>query len=353
MLKNCKLIQNYVFGQGAIKNLESILAKRRENNKETVIYIVDHYFKDKEIEPLLCMSVSDLLLFVDTTDEPHADYVNGLVDHIKTNLMGRNVCAVIGMGGGSAMDIAKCISILLTNSGRAEDYQGWDLVKNPAIYKIAIPTVSGTGAEATRTAVITSKIRKLGMNSDYSVYDQIILDPTFLSTVPKEQFFHTAMDCYIHDVESLRGSMIDEMSRAFAQKSLELVRDCFKNKMNYEKLMVASFLGGMAVANSNVGIAHPLSYGLSLVLGYHHGIANCIVFDKLEEYYPETYEFREFLKDFGVDIPRGIMKNVTDEQLDKMAEATLKNERPLENAFGKDWRTIFTKDTVIALYKRM
>ena len=56
------------------------------------------------------------------------------------------------MGGGSTMDIAKCVSILLTNSGKAEDYQGWDLVQYPAIYKVGIPTISGTGAEVTRTA---------------------------------------------------------------------------------------------------------------------------------------------------------------------------------------------------------
>lgn len=354
MLKNSKLVQKYVFGKGACENLKIILQDRRnQGSNPQVLYVIDHFFKDKNLSQTLYMENQDITIFADTTDEPHADYINALADQVKTKLGGQLPCTVVGMGGGSAMDIAKCLSILLTNDGRAEDYQGWDLVKNPAVFKIAIPTIPGTGAEGTRTAVLTSKIKKLGMNSDYSVYDQIILDPTFCESVPKNQFFYTAMDCYIHDVESLRGTMIDEMSKAFAQKSLEMVRSCFKEKMNHEKLLVASFLGGMAVANSNVGIAHPLSYGLSLVLGYHHGLANCIVFDKLEEYYPETYEFREFLITFGVEIPRGIMKNVTDEQLDKMAEATLKNEKPLENAFGPNWRQLFTKEKVIELYKRM
>ena len=352
MLKNCKLVQKYVFGRGACKNLSTILADRRSDNAP-VVYVIDHFFKGRDVEGSVDVQKGDIVLYADTTDEPHADYVNALVDGVKTGLGSKLPGAVVGMGGGSAMDIAKCISILLTNPGRAEDYQGWDLVKQPAVFKIAVPTISGTGAEGTRTAVITSKIKKLGMNSDYSVYDQIILDPDFMDTVPKDQFFHTAMDCYIHDVESLRGSMIDAMSKAFAEKSLELVRSCFRDEMDPEKLMVASFLGGMAVANSNVGIAHPLSYGLSLVLGFHHGIANCIVFDKLEEYYPETYEFRDFLKTFGVDIPRNVMAQVTDDQFERMAEATLKNERPLENAFGPNWRQEFTKETVIKLLKRM
>ncbi len=64
---------------------------------------------------------------------------------------------------------------LLTNGGKAEDYQGWDLVKKPAIYKIGIPTISGTGAEASRTCVMTNSKSgiKLGMNSDFTIYDQL------------------------------------------------------------------------------------------------------------------------------------------------------------------------------------
>ena len=83
------------------------------------------------------------------------------------------------MGGGIAIDVAKAISNLLTNSGSAADYQGWDLVKHPGVFKIGIPTLSGTGAEATRTCVLTNKENglKLGMNSDFTVYDQVILDP--------------------------------------------------------------------------------------------------------------------------------------------------------------------------------
>ena len=127
------------------------------------------------------------------------------------------------------------------------------------------------------------------------VFDQVILDPTLIKTVPKEQFFYTAMDCFVHNVESLRGSQNDELTIAFAEKSLKMMRECFFEKMNYEKLMVASVMGGISIANSNVGICHPLSYGLSLVLGLHHGFAICVAFNQLEEYYPEVKEFKEFM----------------------------------------------------------
>lgn len=352
--KNCKNVTHYIFGAGSSSQLSNVLSSRRPIGNGRAVVVVDHFFNKDEMTMRLMLDPDDVYVTVDTTNEPHADYINALMKGLRDELRGNDPSALVGIGGGSAMDIAKIISVLLTNPGQAEDYQGWDLPKNPALYKIGVPTISGTGAEATRTAVMTSRIRKLGINSDYSVYDQIILDSDFLATVPKEQFFWTSMDCYIHDVESLRGSMIDAMSTAFAEKSLELLREVFLKKMDHGKLMVASYLGGCAVANSNVGICHPLSYGLSLVLGLHHGLACCIAFDKLAEYYQtEVPEFRQMMKRFGVDIPRNVMKGVTEEQFDRMAEATLKNEKPLTNAFGPDWRKVFTKEKVIGLLRQM
>ena len=84
------------------------------------------------------------------------DYINSQVAALKKKGITKPV-AIVGMGGGITMDIAKAVSNLLTNGGKAEEYQGWDLVKKPGIYKIAIPTLSGTGAEATRTCVMTNE----------------------------------------------------------------------------------------------------------------------------------------------------------------------------------------------------
>jgi len=161
------------------------------------------------------------------------------------------------------------------------------------------------------------------------------------------------MDCFVHNVESLRGRQNDAMTIAFAQKSLEMMKDIFLGNMDLEKLMVASAMGGIAVANSNVGICHPLSYGLSLVLNLHHGYSICIAMNQLEEYYPEVREFKEILRRNKIELPKIINDDITDEMIDKMAEATLKNERPLENAFGPEWRSIFTKEKVIDLIRKM
>lgn len=350
-MKNSKNVQFYYLGNGAFAKLPEVLnAKRIDDNSFTVI-VIDHFFKDKDLLDLSFLHQNDLVLYADTTEEPRAEYIDELVEVVRKR--NQHPVAVVGIGGGSTMDISKAISILLTNPGKAEEYQGWDLVKNKALYKVGVPTIAGTGAEFTRTAVMTSKIKKLGMNSDQSVFDQVILDPTLLATVPTDQFIYTAMDCLVHNVESLRGSQNDAMTIAMAQKSLEMMKEVFLEKMDPEKLMVASAMGGLAIANSNVGICHPLSYGLSLVLNLHHGYSICIAFNQLEEYYPEVKDFKVILERYNVVLPKIITEDITEEQISRMADATLKNERPLENAFGPNWREIFTKEKVIALIKKM
>jgi 3-deoxy-alpha-D-manno-octulosonate 8-oxidase len=350
-MRNSKLVQHYYLGKGAIENLKVLVDKKRGTNNDFVVFAIDHYFVGKPLVNKLPICPNDIVFYADTTDEPRAEYIDELVDQVKVK--GQLPVAVVGIGGGSTLDIAKAISILLTNPGKAEEYQGWDLVKNEPVYKVGIPTIAGTGAEFTRTAVMTSRIKKLGMNSDHSVYDQIIMDPELLATVPTDQFIYTAMDCFVHNVESLRGRQNDAMTIAFAQKSLEMMKDIFLGEMDLEQLMVASAMGGIAVANSNVGICHPLSYGLSLVLNLHHGYSICIAFNQLEEYYPEVAQFRTILEKYKIILPKIIGPEITEEQIDKMAEATLKNERPLENAFGPEWRSIFTKEKVIDLIRKM
>lgn len=351
-MRNSKFVQFYYLGSGAINNLGTVLSDRKAlTGKGFSVFVFDHYFEGKELVAILPIEKDDIVLYADTTDEPRAEYIDSLTDIVKQR--SELPYAVIGIGGGSTLDIAKAISILLTNPGLAEEYQGWDLVKNQPIYKVGIPTIAGTGAEFTRTAVMTSKIKKLGMNSQHSVYDQVILDPDLLKTVPNEQFIYTAMDCFVHNVESLRGSQNDAMTIAFAEKSLEMMKQIFLGEMNLEMLMVASAMGGIAVANSNVGICHPLSYGLSLVLNLHHGYSICIAFNQLLEYYPEVIEFRKILEKYNITLPKIITDAISEEDIDRMAEATLKNERPLENAFGPNWREIFTKEKVIELIRKM
>ena len=256
------------FGKGTINNLENILDSEGINNN--VVYFIDSFFENNQILNKIFKPKFHLLLYVNTSNEPKTSDIDNFVNKItELNLFKPD--AIIGLGGGSVMDVAKAVSILLKNNGKSEDYQGWDLVKNDGVYKIGIPTISGTGSEVSRTTVLTGPKKKQGINSLKSMFDYIILDPDLLETVPIMQEFYTAMDCYIHSVEALNGCMINNFSLAYAQKGLELCEKYFLNNLTRSDLMIASMFGGYSIVYSEVGVCHALSYGISMVYGIAHG----------------------------------------------------------------------------------
>jgi len=248
---------------------------------------------------------------------------------------------------------------MMTNPGSSADYQGWDLVKNAGVYKAGIPTLSGTGAEVSRTTVLTGPTKKLGMNSDFTPFDQIVLDPELTANAPVNQRFYTGMDCYIHCIESLQGTFLNEFSKSYGEKALDLCRKVFVEKDHWndesdDQLMMASYAGGMSIAYSQVGVAHAVSYGLSYLLGTKHGIGNCIVMNHLEEYYPEgVREFKYMVEKNGVEIPTGVCKGLNDEQFEKMINVSIGMKPLWENALGKDWEKIMTREKLRALYEKL
>src|SRR6186997_1738638 len=315
--RNFKMVDYVVYGRGSFDQLDEIIAPHREEGKP-IVFLVDHFFEGKLLVDRVPLRGNDKIIFADVTYEPKTTYVDEIANGLKEEF--GKVGGVIGIGGGSAMDLAKAVSLMMNNSGSSADYQGWDLVKFPGVYKVGVPTLSGTGAEVSRTTVLTGPTKKLGMNSDFTPFDQIVLDPELTANTPANQRFYTGMDCYIHCIESLEGTYLNEFSKSYGEKALQLCRDVFVNKNEWdadcdEKLMMASYAGGMSIAYSQVGVAHAVSYGLSYLLSTKHGIGNCIVMNHLEEYYPEgVSEFKRMVKKNGVDIPEGICKGLTDEQ---------------------------------------
>ncbi len=356
--RNFPMVPKVVFGQGCFNQLSSIIAPYRKN-KAPFIYIIDDVFENNtQLLDRINLRFNDKLIFVSTLEEPKTSQVDYIVKEIKTEFTYKP-SGIIGIGGGSVMDLAKAVSIMLTNKGSAADYQGWDLVKNKAIYHVGVPTISGTGAEVSRTTVLSGPTRKLGINSDFTPFDQVILDPDLTIGVPKNQWFYTGMDCFIHCVESLNGTFLNAFSQSYGEKAYDLCKEIFLEETlspeeSRGKLMMASWHGGMSIAYSQVGIAHAMSYGLSYVLGTKHGIGNCIVFDHLEEYYPEGVRlFKEMVKRHDITIPKGICSNLSREQLDTMIDVALSLEPLWENALGDDWKDIITRDKLEKMYLAM
>ncbi len=356
MYRNFKMVDRILFGRGSFDQLGDLLDQRRDRTTGNMAFLVDDVFQDAPLADRLPARETDRVLWVNVDREPTTDLVDRLTREIRGEGKGPP-SGVVGVGGGSVMDLAKAVSVMLTNPGSAADYQGWDLPKNPAVYHAGVPTLSGTGAEVSRTAVLIGPVRKLGINSDYSVFDQILLDPDLLAGVPVHQWFYTGMDCYIHCIESLGGTFLNAFSRAYGEKALELCREVFLGEPDSEadeKLMMASLCGGLSIAYSQVGVCHALSYGLSYVVGLHHGIGNCVVFDYLEAFYPEgVQEFRAMCGRHNIPLPRGITRGLSGEQMDTMTRVALSLEPLWENALGPGWKSRMTEDRIRELYLRM
>lgn len=355
--RNFKLVGYVTYGRGSFNQLDVTLAPQRKGDAP-MIFFVDHYFEqDKNFLSRIPLQGKDKVVMIDVTHEPKTTYVDAIRDELKAEF--GEVSGIIGIGGGSVMDMAKAVALMMTNTGSSADYQGWDLVKVPGVYKAGIPTISGTGAEVSRTCVLTGPVRKLGMNSDFTTFDQIILDPELIQSVPANQRFYTAMDCFIHCVESLNGTYLNAFSKSYGEKAQDLCEEIFLHQSEWntesdEKLMMASYAGGMSIAYSQVGVAHAVSYGLSFLLGTKHGIGNCIVFDKLEEFYPDgVAKFKQMVKLHNIDIPQGITKGLTDADFDKMIDVSLGMAPLWENALGKNWKEQMTRERLRALYEKL
>lgn len=354
--KNFPMVPRVVYGRGSSQQVEEIVEPLRKNGYP-IIYFADHCFKGKKLVENIPVKRNDKILFIDTTEEPKTSDVDQIRDELKEEF--GKISGIIGYGGGSVMDMTKAVSLMMNNEGSSADYQGWDLIKNEGVYHAGVPTLSGTGAEVSRTCVLTGPERKLGLNSDFTPFNQVILDPALTHDAPKDQAFFTGMDCYIHCIESLNGTFLNAFSKSYGEKALELCKKIYLEKPQWddesnEDLMMASWHGGMSIAYSQVGVAHALSYGLSYVMGIKHGVGNCIAFDKIEAYYPEgVRDFKKMVEKFQVEIPKNVCSDLSDDEMNKMVQVALSLSPLWENALGKNWKEKMNEKTVRELYEKM
>jgi 3-deoxy-alpha-D-manno-octulosonate 8-oxidase len=355
--RNFPMVPRVVYGAGSFDQLGEILLPVRKNSDSPVIFLVDDVFEERELIGRIPAMMEDRIILISADEEPKTQQVDALVEKIESD-NDEGVSGIVGIGGGTVLDLAKAVAIMLNNKGATENYQGWDLVNKPAVYHVGIPTLSGTGAEVSRTTVLLGPERKLGINSDYTPFDQVILDPDLTQGVPRDQWFYTGMDCFIHCVESLTGAYINAFSRSYGEIALKLCKEVFLGDLDpsesREKLMMASWHGGMSIAYSQVGIAHALSYGLSYVLGTPHGLGNCLVFRHLEAYYPKGVSlFMEMCRKQHISLPEGVCSGLTNHDLETMTQVALDMEPLWENALGPDWKSKISPEQVVDIYRKI
>ncbi|MBT8280751.1 MAG: iron-containing alcohol dehydrogenase [Muriicola sp.] len=355
--KNFPMVPRVVFGRGCFDQLGEILLPKRQNSDAPIIYLIDEVFENEALPGRVPVLFNDKIIFISADEEPKTEQVDSLVQYIKNEFQ-EMPSGIVGIGGGTLLDLAKAVSIMLNNNGSAHNYQGWDLVGKPAIYHVGIPTISGTGAEVSRTTVLLGPHKKLGINSDFTPFDQVLLDPDLTQGVPTDQWFYTGMDCFIHCIESLNGSYLNAFSQSYGEKALDMCKEVFLGDLSpeesREKLMMASWHGGMSIAYSQVGIAHAMSYGLSYVLGTKHGIGNCLVFQHLGAYYPEGVElFMEMKRRHKIELPTNICSPLSETEMDTMISVSLGMEPLWENALGPSWRDQISREALKEIYLKI
>ncbi len=219
---------------------------------------------------------------------------------------------VVGVGGGSAMDVAKAVSILLTNGGKAEDYIGLGKIGKSGVPKIMIPTTAGTGAEVTFTAVFINEetSSKAGMNGDPLYPDAAILDPALTLSAPPHVTAATGIDALTHALEAYVSSQAHAISDMYALEAVDLIAGnlgkAYARGDNLEArsaVLLGSLLAGKALATAGVGLVHAMAYPLGGMHQIPHGLANAVLLPYVMAYNlmgaPER--FATLAEMFGVD----------------------------------------------------
>jgi len=200
---------------------------------------------------------------------------------------------VVGIGGGSAMDVAKAVAVLLPNRGKAQDYLGLNKVPGAGLPTIMVPTTAGTGSEVTFTAVFLRKNlnRKEGMNSPYLYPSLALLDPMLTLSLPPQPTAATGVDALCHAIESFTSVNASPMSEMVSLEAIRLIaenlRTCVHNGKDLaarERMLLGSLYAGLGLANAGVGAAHSLSYPLGGRYGIPHGVANTLMLPRVMDF---------------------------------------------------------------------
>lgn len=218
---------------------------------------------------------------------------------------------LIAVGGGSSMDTAKAIGIIINNPEFADvrSLEGVADTKKPAVPIIAVPTTAGTAAEVTINYVITDaeKDRKMVCVDPHDIPIVAVVDPDMMSSMPKSLKAATGMDALTHAIEGYITKGAWTLSDMFHLKAIEIIANSLRAAVNgddagMEGMALGQYVAGMGFSNVGLGIVHSMAHPLGALYDTPHGIANAIILPTVMEYNaPMTGEkYRDIAKAMGV-----------------------------------------------------
>lgn len=266
------------FGTGVSEELPAVLERR---GVERPLVVTDAGIREAGILAPVVDGLADPR-FHDATTEPSTDDFRDLPDDA--------VDGVVAVGGGSCLDTAKLVALLLAHGGTPADYLGVDRVPGPVAPLVAVPTTSGTGSQATQTAVVTHDGIKRGVSDESLRPDVALVDPTLTDGLPRELTARSGFDAFVHALESLTARDYREvpprpityqganpMSRPYSGRALELVHGALERAAETDdpaarrELSLGAHLAGVAFSNAGLGMVHALASTVGGLTGRPHG----------------------------------------------------------------------------------
>lgn len=318
-------IGKIVAGSGCIEKIKDIVADHEAKN---VVIITDQGVWDSGLveKPKVLLEGAGVNVHVinNTPPEPAVDQVAAIFQAAKEF----ECQMIIGIGGGSSMDTAKIVSLLLTNNVNLRELvKGKAQIKYRGVPTIMIPTTAGTGAEATPNAIVLvpEEELKVGIVSEKMVPDCVILDPTLTVNLPKHITANTGMDALCHAIECYISKKANPFSDTFALKAITLISRSIRtayheghNLAAREDMLLGALFGGISIATSSTTAVHALSYPLGGKYHIPHGLSNAILLPDVMKFNLDACE--EKFKNIAVAMGLAIEGCTTREAAEKMID---------------------------------
>lgn len=241
------------------------------------------------IEQALSQTQIQFTLYSGVFTEPTVDFVQEGLKAYKEN----GCDFLLAVGGGSAIDTAKAIAVMVANTGSIEDYQGLNKIPKGGAPLIAIPTTAGTGSEVTRYTIITDTKRDIKMliSSPFLIPQKTIIDPLLTLSMPRSLTAATGIDALTHAIEAYVSVQAQPMSDIFSLSAIELIsgnlRQAWSNGNNIEareKTMLGALQAGIAFNNSSVALVHGMSRPIGAYFHVAHGVSNAALLGVVTEF---------------------------------------------------------------------
>ncbi|MBM6618130.1 iron-containing alcohol dehydrogenase [Bacillus suaedaesalsae] len=200
---------------------------------------------------------------------------------------------VVGVGGGSSLDTAKAIGLMLTNSGHIRDYVGINMVPNQAAPVIAVPTTAGTGSELTIWSVLSDKEVKVkvSVGSIYNMPTLALCDPELTTSLPPHITAATGMDALTHALESYVNKATQPISEGLSVQAMKMISKNLRlavvqgeNKEARYQMLLASLIAAMAFNTTRLGLSHALALPLGAHFKIPHGVVNAILLPEVMQF---------------------------------------------------------------------